>query len=68
MCGAVIRSEREQCAAQHAGYAAKNKPGPAMGRIANAVADGEDAGDGDETGRGVEESGVGGGRRRSRNF
>ena len=56
-----MRSEREQCAAEHAGYAAKNKPGPAMGRIANAVADGEDAGDGDETGRGVEEGGVGGG-------
>lgn len=56
-----MRSEREHCAPEHAGYAAKNKRGPAMRRIANAVADGEDAGDGDETGRGVEEGGVGGG-------
>lgn len=38
----------------------KNQAGPSDGRIANAVADGEDAGDGDETGRGVEEGGVGG--------
>ena len=54
LCGAVMRGEREECAAKDGGYAAENEPGPAVGGVANAVANGEGAGGGDDTVRRVE--------------
>ena len=57
-----MRGEGEKCPAEDAGYAAENEPGPAMRGVADAVADGEGASDGDETGGGVEQGGVGGGK------
>ena len=56
-----MRSEGEKCSAKDAGYAAEDEPGPAVGGITDAVADGEGAGDRDETGWGVEEGRDGGG-------
>ena len=52
--------EGEKGAAEDAGDATEDQPGPAVGGMADAVADDEGAGDGDETGGGVEEGGVGG--------
>lgn len=56
--GATVRGKGEECAAEDTGYAAEDEPGPAVGRVADAVADDKSAGNGDKTGRGVEEGRV----------
>lgn len=56
--GAVAgRCKGQEPAAQDARYAAGDEPGPAVGAEADAVADSEDADDGDETAGHIEESG-----------
>ena len=56
-----MRGEREECAAEDAGYAAGGEPSPAVGSVANTQADGEGTSDGYETRGRVKESRVGGG-------
>ena len=54
-----MRGEREERTAEDAGDAAGDEPGPAMGGVADTVADGQGADDGDESRGGVEECRVG---------
>lgn len=61
LCSTVVCGEGEQCAADDARYAAEDEPSPAVGGVADAVAYGEGADDGDQTRGSVEEGRVGGG-------
>ena len=49
-----MRSKGEESAAEDTGYAAESDPSPAVGCVADTVADDQGTGEGDKTGRGVE--------------